>query len=66
MGLGRELGFLRERNLRAAGVVGGGERLDEALRGSCDQGELDVVPVGAGGVVDDRPALEGGGLLSSV
>ena len=50
-------------DLRAAQVEGLGEGLDEALRGAGDERELDVVPVGADGVIDDGPALEDGGLL---
>ena len=63
MGLRSELGFLGDGDFGAAGVDGLGERLDEALRRAGDEGELDVVPVAAGGVVDYGPALEGGGLL---
>ena len=37
------------------------KRLDEALRRSCDQRELDVVPVRADSVVDDRPSLQNRG-----
>jgi len=60
--LGGELGFGGDGDLGAAGVDGMREGLDEALGGAGDEGELDVDPVGAGGVVDDGPALEGGGL----
>ena len=63
VGLRGELGFLGEADLGAAGVDGVGERLDEALRRAGDEGELDVDPVGAGGVVDDGPALQGRGLF---
>ena len=60
-GLGGELGVLGDGDFGAAGVEGGAEGLDEGLRGAGDEVEVDVDPVGAGGVVDDGPALEGGG-----
>ena len=63
VGLRGELGFGGKRDLGAAGVVGGGEGLEEGLRGTGDEVEVDVDPVRAGGVVDDGPALEGGGLV---
>ena len=54
--------FFGDGDFGAAGVDGLGEGLDEGLGGSGDEGEVDVDPVGAGGVVDDGPALEGGRL----
>ena len=61
MGLRGELGLLGDGDLGAAGVDGLGEGLDEALGVAGDEREVDVDPVGAGCVVDDGPALEGGG-----
>jgi hypothetical protein len=61
VGLGSELGFLGDGDLGAAGVDGVGEWLDEGLGGAGDEGEVDIEPVGAGGVVDYGPALEGRG-----
>ncbi len=62
MGLRGQLGLLGEGDLGATAIVGDGEGLDEALRGAGDEGQLDVDPVRAGGVVDDGPALQGRGL----
>ena len=66
MGLRGELGFLGEADFRAARVVRDGQRLDEALRCACDERELYVDPVCAGGVVDDGPALQRCGLAFGI
>ncbi len=62
MSLWGKLGVLRDWDVGAAGVDGLRERLKEALWGARDERELNIVPVGADGVIDDGPALEGGGL----
>ncbi len=63
MRLRRRLRLSGDGDLRAAGVERLGNRLDEALRRTGDEGELHVVPVGAYRVVDDRPALQGRGAI---
>ena len=45
---------------RTADVERLAEGLDEALRRAGDERELDVIPVGADGVIDYRPALQDG------
>ena len=62
VGLGGGLGGGRDRDFGAADVERLREGLDEALRCSGDERELDVVPVGPDGVIDDGPALEDGGV----
>ena len=58
VGLRRELRAFRQSDDGAAAVVRLGELLDKGMGRAGDEGEFDVVPVFADGIVHDAPALQ--------
>ena len=64
MCLRRQHRQFRESYTRSPGIVRLRDVLDEALRGTRNQREFDVVPIFSDGVIDDSPPLEQRLLLS--
>ena len=64
MRLWREHRQLRECDCGSPSVIGLRDVLDEALRGTRNEREFDVVPIFSDGVIDDSPPLEQRLLLS--